>query len=111
MSPWTAQYCKAFEEPRWMLWRSTKDSTATSSDTSGTWLWYLDPINERHTRLITRMRDAYRWTNPLILPQQIILELGDLPFMRKCMLGIKARAERLSERAQEPHVAGLRKSG
>ncbi len=111
MSPWTAQYCKAFEEPRWMLWRSTKDSTATSSDTSGPWLWYLDPINERHTRLITRMRDTYRWTNPLILPQQIILELGDLPFMRKCMLGIKARAERLSERPQEHHAAGLWKRG
>ncbi len=111
MSPWTAQYCKAFEEPRWMLWRSTKDSKATSSDTSGTWLWYLDPINERHRRLITRMRDTYRWTNPLILPQQIILELGDLPFMRKCMLGIKARAERLSERPQEHHAAGLWKRG
>jgi len=94
-----------------MLWRSTKDSKATSSDTSGTWLWYLDPINERHRRLITRMRDTYRWTNPLILPQQIILELGDLPFMRKCMLGIKARAERLSERPQEHNAAGLRKRG
>ena len=90
MSPWTAVYCKAFEEPRWMLWRG--------SDTSGTWLWYLDPIDARRTRLITRMRDAYRWTNPVILPQQIITELGDLPFMRKCMLGVKARAERLAER-------------
>jgi hypothetical protein len=33
----------------------------------------------------------------VILPQQIITELGDLPFMRKCMLGVKARAERRAE--------------
>jgi hypothetical protein len=97
MSPWTAMYCKAFEEPRWMLWQSTKDSAEMSSDISGTWLWYLDTVDERHTRLITRMRDTYRWTNPLILSQQIMTELGDLPFMRKCMLGIKARAERARE--------------
>lgn len=30
----------------------------------------------------------------------LITELGDLPFMRKCMLGVKARAERLSQRAK-----------
>ena len=95
MSPWTAVYCQDFEEPRWMLWRA-KGSTATSSDTSGTWLWYLDPIDERHTRLITRMRDSYHWTNPLLLAQQLAVDLFDIFFMRKCMLGIKARAERLA---------------
>ena len=81
-------YCMDFDEPRWMLWRA--------SETAGTWLWYLDPVDETHTRLITRMRDKYRWTDPLVLPQQLITELGDLPFMRKCLLGVKARAERLA---------------
>jgi hypothetical protein len=88
MSPWTAMYCVDFDERRWMLWRA--------SETAGTWLWYLDPVDETHTRLITRMRDKYRWSDPLVLPQQIITELGDLPFMRKCLLGVKARAERLA---------------
>jgi hypothetical protein len=94
MSPWTSMRCCDFEEPRWMLWRA--------SDRAGTWLWYLDPVDETHTRLITRMRDEYRWSDPLVLPQQIATELGDLPFMRKCMLGIKARAERLArQQAQD----------
>jgi hypothetical protein len=88
MSPWTAMSCDDFEEGRWMLWRGGAQG--------GTWLWYLDPVDEAHTRLITRMRDTYRWTKPLVLPQQILTELGDLPFMRKCLLGIKARAERLA---------------
>ncbi len=97
MSPFTAVCCKDFDELHWMLWRT--------SDEAGTWLWYLDPIDETHTRLITRMRDKYRWTNPVILPQQIITELGDLPFMRKCLRGVKARAERLA-RVEAEQAAG-----
>jgi hypothetical protein len=31
-----------------------------------------------------------------VLPQQILTELGDLPFMRKCLLGVRARAEQLA---------------
>jgi len=87
MGPFTAAYWKDFDALRWMLWRTP--------DEAGTWLWYLDPIDEGHTRLITRMRDEYKWTSPLILPRQILTELGDLPFMRKCLLGVKTRAERL----------------
>jgi hypothetical protein len=87
MSPWTATVCYAFEEPRWMLWRT--------GDTSGTWLWYLDAVDETHTRLITRMRDEYRWTSPGIIVQ-LSVDLFDIPFMRKCMLGVKARAERMA---------------
>ena len=98
MSPFTAVYCGDFEELRWMLWRTGEDA--------GTWLWYLDPIDEGHTRLITRMRDHYKWTNPLILPQQILTELGDLPFMRKCLLGVKARAERLARVEADQATAG-----
>lgn len=93
----TAAYCKDFDELRWMLWRT--------GDEAGTWLWYLDPIDDEHTRLITRMRDKYRWTNALIPPQQIITELGDLPFMRKCLLGVKARAERRARVATERGAA------
>jgi hypothetical protein len=88
MSPWTAMRCDDFVEGHWMLW--------SGGAAGGTWLWYLDRIDETHTRLITRCRDQYRWTDPLVLPQQLLTEAGDLPFMRKCMLGIKARAERLA---------------
>ncbi len=88
MSPWTSMRCVDYEDGRWMLW--------TGGAGSGTWLWYLDPMDEHHTRLITRMRDRYSWTDPVLLPQQLLTDVGDFPFMRKCMLGIKARAERLA---------------
>jgi hypothetical protein len=112
MSPWTATVCYAFEEPRWMLWRGRPDPPASSSTdapgpsgqgtsvgqaqrlvaSGGTWLWYLDPIDERHTRLMTRLRDEYRWTSPFIAAQ-LVIDVVDFPFMRKVLLGIKARAE------------------
>jgi hypothetical protein len=91
MSPWTAMRCVDLKEGRWMLWRG--------GAASGTWLWYLDPIDEGHTRLITRLRDHYRWASPVVLPQQLLTDIGDFPFMRRCLLGVKARAERLAAQA------------
>ena len=52
----------------------------------------LEPVDETHTRLITRMRDHYRWTSPY-LAVQLAVDAFDFPFMRKVLLGIKARAE------------------
>src|SRR5512139_1483627 len=86
MSPVTAMVCAAFEEGRWMLWRNSPEA--------GTWLWYLEPLDEDHTRLITRMRDRYHWLKPWFLLPQLAVDVIDFPFMRKCMLGIKARAEK-----------------
>ena len=68
-----------------MLWQN--------SPASGTWLWYLDPTTDGRTRLITRMRDRYRWWKPWVLLPQLAVDVLDFPFMRACMLGIKARAE------------------
>lgn len=93
MSPWTAMRCFAFEENRWMLWRV--------NERAGTFVWCLHPIDATSTRLITRMRDQYRWTNPLVLPQQLAVDLLDVFFMRKCMLGVKARAERMAAAAAQ----------
>jgi len=58
------------------------------------WLWYLDPVSKTRTRLITRVRLKYRWTHPSIL-FYLCLDVGDIIMMRKCMLGIKERAESL----------------
>jgi hypothetical protein len=95
LSPFTAVFCVDFEEFRWMLWRGPNEA--------GTWLWYLDPIDECHTRLITRMRNRYNRRNPAVLAAQIAVELADLPFMRKCLLGIKARAERIARFEASAH--------
>ena len=47
---------------------------------------------ETCTILVTRVRVKYRWLSPLIL-FNLIIEFFDILMMRKCMLGIKRRAE------------------
>ena len=45
---------------------------------------------------IIRMRDTYRWFNPVILPMQLAVDVLDIFFQWKHMLGVKARAERMA---------------
>jgi hypothetical protein len=55
-----------------------------------TWVWGLYPQGASHTRLVSRLRvDAES------IPAQVFLDLGEIVMMRKCMLGIKRRAEAL----------------
>lgn len=65
---------------------------STDQPITGSWAWVLDPIDENHTRLITRLRGSYQWTSPVIL-FQLWIDWGDFPFMRKSLLGVKQRAE------------------
>jgi hypothetical protein len=95
MSPITFMVCVEFSQNRWMLWRAKgadQDAVSRRGVSAGSWLWYLEPVDETHTRLITRMRDHYRWTSPY-LAVQLAVDAFDFPFMRKVLLGIKARAE------------------
>ncbi len=54
-----------------------------------TWVWGLYPEDAEHTRLVTRLRVDARGFIP-----QMFLDFGEIIMMRKCMLGIKWRAER-----------------
>lgn len=83
---------KAFEPKQWMLWWDNKGDS--------TWSWGLYPQNDSQTRLITRVRNFYRWTKPSIL-FSLLVEFTDIVMMRKCMLGIKKRAERARRQASE----------
>lgn len=87
---------KEFEPNRWMLWWDTKGDTS--------WYWGLSPLDAHATRLITRMHLRYRWLSPAIL-FDVLADVGDIVMMRKCLLGIKQRAERASRQAQEPGEA------
>ena len=93
------QRVKAFEPNRWMLWG---DEAGDS-----TWYWGLHQLDERRTRLITRVRMHYRWTSPLLLFNPLV-EFTDIVMMRKCLLGIKRRAEASSTRSWSrlPEPAG-----
>jgi hypothetical protein len=85
-TPYTAYQVARLEPVTLMLWRKG----------SGTWLWLLEPDGAGCTRLITRLRSRYDWTRPTIVTELILMEVGDPFMMRKCLLGIKQRAEELA---------------
>jgi hypothetical protein len=62
----------------------------------GTWLWLIEPADAGSTRLITRLRSRYAWAKPAIVTELILMEIGDPFMMRKCLLGIRQRAEHLA---------------
>ena len=80
-------WVKDFQDGQWMLWG---DKIGDSS-----WVWGIYPEGDASSRLVTRVRVKYRWFSPAIL-FSLIIEFFDILMMRKCMLGIKRRAEALS---------------
>jgi hypothetical protein len=56
------------------------------------------------------MRDKYRWFNPLILPMQLAVDVGDSFFQWKHMLGVKERAERMAARQREATLVAAREA-
>ena len=79
---------KELQPNRWMVW-------GTSSDRA-TWTWVLSPTPDGTTRLMTRVRAPVSWREPLSAVWLLLFELADFPMMRKCLLGIKRRAETLA---------------
>ncbi len=82
-TPYTAYRVVRLEPGKLMLWEKR----------GGTWLWLLEPDGAGHTRLITRLRSRYAWTRPTIVVELILMEIGDPFMMRRCLLGIRQRAE------------------
>jgi hypothetical protein len=78
---------KGFSENNWMLWWDNKGDS--------TWVWGIFPDGETSFRLVTRVRMKYRWTL-LAVPFNMLVEFFDIVMMRKCMLGIKRRAEAMT---------------
>lgn len=70
--------------PRSMVWLFV----TTGGWSGATWVWDLVPQGPERTRLLTRLR-----LEPVTVRQRLFLELGEIVMMRKCMLGIKRRAE------------------
>ncbi len=81
-------WVKDFRPNEWMLW-GDKEKNELS------WVWGLYPLDGGRTRLVTRVRLRYVWTSPAIL-FNLVLDVGDIIMMRKCLLGIKRRAEALA---------------
>ena len=73
-----------------------------------TWYWGLEPLDEQQTRLITRVRLHYRWTKPLTILFNLLVEFTDIVMMRKCLLGIKRRAEHSRELTEGANATARR---
>jgi hypothetical protein len=72
-----------------------------------TWAWTLTDVGGR-TRLVTRLRIAYRWHRPAgALLSLVLLEFGDFPMMRKMLRTLRRRAE-ADAVAQGPVLTELR---
>ncbi len=83
-------WVKDFAAKRWLLWWDRKGTA--------TWLWALEPQGDGRTRLLSRVRIKYNWLSPWLI-FNLALDVGDIVMMRKCMLGIKRRAEALARSA------------
>lgn len=80
-------HVKDFKPDEWILW--WEKSGATS------WVWSFYPVTETQTRLVTRVRVKYNLLS-LDIFFNLLIEFCDIIMMRKCMLGIKERAEKLA---------------
>ena len=78
-------WVKELEPGRRMLWWDHKGEYS--------WEWLLLPHGEHRTRLVSRLRATY----PPLLSTRTIYTLvattGDIVMMRRCLLGIRRRAE------------------
>lgn len=71
---------------RYLIWRGD----TTPSD--GSFVWALYPVDESHTRLISRIRLRYHWTDRRLL-LDLFTEFADHVAVPKILLGIKGRVE------------------
>ena len=77
---------KEFVLNRSILWWTGKNGQTT-------WAWGLYPTSYGATRLVTRVRAPLSWRQPMSAVWLLLDEVADFPMMRKCLQGIKRRAE------------------
>jgi hypothetical protein len=93
----SGMFVKEFVISRSMLWWTGKDGQTT-------WAWGLYPTSNGTTRLVTRVRVPFSWRQPVSAVWLLLDEVADFPMMRKCLLGIKRRAETQAADVGPPSV-------
>jgi hypothetical protein len=93
----------SFDTNRSMLWVHRPHGGEAPDST---WSWQLTNLSGGRTRLVTRMKQDYRWETPrLAIFNMILMEVGDFAMERRMLKGIKARAERPDrELGREPET-------
>ncbi len=86
------------EPGRSMIWGAPDEAT---------WACVLEPSGGSGTRLLTRNRIHFRWLHPTIV-FNLLIEFTDIVMIRRMLLNVKERAERLwtLQQAAETDVRG-----
>jgi hypothetical protein len=88
----------SFQPNEWMVWVHRPHE---NDQPDSTWSWQLKRLPDERTRLVTRMKQDYRWQTPRLATFNLILmEFGDFAMERRMLKGIKTRAERVRRSAQ-----------
>jgi hypothetical protein len=94
-------WVKEFKTDESMLWWDKKGNA--------TWAWGIYPKGKCDCRLVSRIRIKYQWVGIEIF-FNVLIEFFDILMMRKCMLGIKRRAESIAVKNPVlPHRASSKK--
>jgi len=75
----------AIEPDQYFIWSSR------ASDCAFTWALY--PIDDNHTRLVSRIRWSHHWSQPDQLSFDLFTEFTDYLAIRKILQGVKGRVE------------------
>ena len=75
----------AIEPNKHLIWSGTNHQ--------GSFIWALYPVDESHTRLISRIRWSFHWTRPHLLALQLFTEFTDHLAVREILQGVKGRVE------------------
>lgn len=70
----------------WVVWWGAKLRLTS-------WTWRLTPMPDGTTRLVTRVRSRRARRHPATTVWRPTPEPADFPMVRRCLLGIKRRAE------------------
>lgn len=81
----------AIEPDRFLIWTGGLDTT------EGAFIWALYPVDNRHTRLVSRIRWRHHSARPDLLILDLFTEFTDHLAVRKVLRGVKDRVEGRTE--------------
>jgi hypothetical protein len=87
ISPVAQMVFYALEPNQYLIWAGQAD------EFPGGFTWALVPVDEDHTRLVSRIRWRHHWTQPDLLVLELFTEFADYLAVREVLQGIKGRVE------------------
>ncbi|MGB6852767.1 MAG: hypothetical protein WBG49_09245, partial [Thermoanaerobaculia bacterium] len=80
-------FFEAIEPNLFLVWSGEEE------ELPGVFTWALYPMDKNHTRLISRIRWSYHWSEPSIVALEIFTEFTDHLAVRKILQVVKDRVE------------------